>query len=198
MSPRTGRPRSEEAHRAILDATRDLLIANGYDRLRLEHVAKQARVGKATIYRRWSSKEQLAQALLEDLASPIVDVADIGDTRGELLQIVTNAIVRLEESAFGPVVRTLLSQIAINPLLAVPFREHVLTARRDQVEEVIRRGIARGDLRAEADGGAATELLLGPVYFRLVFGGALDHAFANQVVDAVLDGYRPSPALRPA
>lgn len=194
MSPPRGRPRSEQVHQAILDATRDLLIANGYDQLRLEHVATKAGVGKATIYRRWSSKEELAQALLEELASPLRHVADTGDTHSELLRVVTNAIASLEESDFGPVVRALLSQIAINPLLGDPFRESVVRPRRDQVSIVIQRGLARGDLRPDADDDVATELLLGPVYFRLVFGGALDEDFAVQVVDRVLDGYRTTRA----
>lgn len=190
MSSGRGRPRSEQAHQAILDATRDLLIAVGYDQLRLEHVATRAGVGKATIYRRWSSKEELAQALLEELASPLLEVPDTGDTQSELLRVVTNAIARLEAMAFGPVVRALLSQIAMNPLLGDPFREQVVRPRREQVNRVIQRGICRGDLRADANDGVATELLLGPVYFRLVFGGTLNEAFAVQIVDRVLDGYR--------
>ena len=54
---------------------------------------------------------------------------------------------------------------------------------------MVRRGIERGDLRPDADVDIATELLVGPVYFRLVFGGALDEDFAGRVVDAFLDGY---------
>jgi len=49
--------------------------------------------------------------------------------------------------------------------------------------------VARGDLRADADTGLATELLVGPVYFRLMFGGELDASFAERVVDTVLKGY---------
>ena len=190
MKSTVGRPRSDEAHEAILDAARDLLIEAGYDRLRLEHVAKRAGVGKATIYRRWSSKEELAEALLEQLASPHLTIPDSGDTRNELLQVVTNAIRGLAGSAFGPVVRALLSQIAINPLLGDPFRESVVRTRRAQVSGVIERGIARGDLRDDADASVATELLVGPVYYRLVFGGTLDEDFARRVVDGVFDGYR--------
>lgn len=53
----------------------------------------------------------------------------------------------------------------------------------------IRRGIERGDLRPDADVDIATELLVGPVYFRLMFGGELSLDFANRVVDNVLRGY---------
>jgi hypothetical protein len=65
----------------------------------------------------------------------------------------------------------------------------VVQARRDAVAEMIARGIARGDLCPDADPDLATELLVGPVYFRLVFGGKLDDEFANTIVDNVMRGY---------
>lgn len=186
---RKGRPRSNEAHRRILDAARELLSEEGFSDLRLEHVAARAGVGKATIYRRWGSKEALAQELLAELAGPHIAVAETGDTRAELLAAVTNPMRAATDTPFGPVIRALLSQIAVNPTLGDPFRATVVQARRDEVGRVIARGIARGDLRADADPTIATELLVGPVYFRLMFGGELDDAFATRIVDAVLSGY---------
>jgi AcrR family transcriptional regulator len=176
-------------HRAIIDATRDLLTAEGYTRLRLEHVAARAGVGKATIYRRWGSKEALAQELLTELAAPHIAVPDTGDTREELLACVVNPMRAITETSFGPVIRALLSQIAGNPTLGDPFRATVVQARRDEVARVIARGVARGDLRPDTDPDVATELLVGPVYFRLVFGGRLTQDFAERVVDTVLRGY---------
>ncbi len=188
-SPRRGRPRSERAHRAILEAARDLIEADGFAGLRLEHVAARAGVGKATIYRHFTTKEALALELLMELASPHIAVEDVGDTRAELLASVTQPMRALTDSPFGPVVRALLSQIAINPALGDPFRRSVVQARRDEIALVVRRGIDRGDLRPDADPALATELLVGPVYFRLMFGGKLDQGFAERVVDAVLLGY---------
>ncbi len=186
---RRGRPRSDRAHRAILDATRELLVEDGFDGLRLEHVAARAGVGKATIYRRWASKEALALELLMGLASPHIAVAETGDTRDELLAAVTNASRALTDTPFGPVIRALLSEIAINRSLGDPFRATVVQARRDEVARVVARGIARGDLRPDADADIATDLLVGPVYFRLMFGGELTREFAERVVDAVLRGF---------
>lgn len=186
---RRGRPRSDEVHRRILDATRELLSEDGFSDLRLEHVAARAGVGKATIYRRWASKEALAQELLAELAGPHIAVAVTGDTREELLAAVVNPMRAVTETPFGPVIRALLSQIAVNPTLGDPFRATVVQARRDEIARVIARGVARGDLRPDADVDVATELLVGPVYFRLMFGGDLDDAFAARVVDAVLGGY---------
>jgi AcrR family transcriptional regulator len=193
---RKGRPRSSEAHRRILDAARELLSEDGFSDLRLEHVAARAGVGKATIYRRWGSKEALAQELLAELAGPHIAVAETGDTRTELLAAVTNPMRAVTDTPFGPVIRALLSQIAVNPTLGDPFRATVVQARRDEIARVIARGIARGDLRADADQAIATELLVGPVYFRLMFGGDLDDAFAKRIVDAVLTGYG-RPRKRP-
>ena len=184
-----GRPRSDRVHRAILDAARELLIRDGFTRLRLEHVAAAAGVGKATIYRRWPTKEDLAQALLQDLASPHIAIDDVGDTRAEMLAAVTNPMRAITDTNFGPVILALMSQIAGNPKLGDPFRQTVVQARREAVAEMIARGIARGDLCPDADPDVATELLVGPVYFRLVFGGKLDDEFANTIVDNVMRGY---------
>jgi AcrR family transcriptional regulator len=184
-----GRPRSDRVHRAILDAARELLIRDGFTRLRLEHVAAAAGVGKATIYRRWPTKEDLAQALLQDLASPHIAIDDVGNTRAEMLAAVTNPMRAITDTNFGPVILALMSQIAGNPKLGDPFRQTVVQARRDAVAEMIARGIARGDLCPDADPDLATELLVGPVYFRLVFGGKLDDEFANTIVDNVMRGY---------
>ena len=157
--------------------------------MRLEHVAARAGVGKATIYRRWASKEALAQDLLAHLAAPHIVVAARGNTRDELLAAVVNPMRAVNETDFGPVIRALLSQIASNPSIGDPFRASVVEARRAEIAKVIERGIARGDLRPDADVGVATELLVGPVYFRLMFGGVLDLDFAERVVDSVLRGY---------
>jgi AcrR family transcriptional regulator len=191
---RGGRPRSDRVHRAILDAARELLIEDGFAGLRLEHVAARAGVGKATIYRRWPSKEALALELLMELAAPHIAVHETGDTRGELLAAVTNAMRALTDTPFGPVIRALLSQIAINPALGDPFRFSVVQARRGEVARVIARGVSRGELRTDVDVEVATELLVGPVYFRLMFGGELTQTFAERVVDALIRGFGSSRA----
>jgi AcrR family transcriptional regulator len=194
-----GRPRSERAHRAILDAAREMLAQDGFAGLALERVAAHAGVGKATIYRRWASKEALALDLLLQLAGPPVAIDDTGDTRAELLAAVTNAMRAVTDTPFGPVIRGLLSQIALNPELGDPFRASVVQGRRDQVRGVIARGVARGDLRPDVDADLATELLVGPVYFRLMFGGDLTQDFAERLVDSVLYGFsRRDPDPRAA
>jgi AcrR family transcriptional regulator len=184
-----GRPRSEGAHRAILDAARALLVEEGFTRLRLEHVAARAGVGKGTIYRRWPSKEALTLDVVLELAAPYLDIPDVGDTRAELRATVGNPLDAIVSTPWGPVIRAMLSQIAGNPAIGDPFRASVVAHRRAEIGRVIERGIARGDLRPDVDASVATELLVGPVYFRLVFGGTLDADFADRIVDAFLAGF---------
>lgn len=188
-SRRVGRPRSDRAHRAILEAARAELVEHGFSRLRLERVAARAGVGKATIYRRWPSKEALAGELLASLVAPHIAVADVGDTREELRACVATAVHAVAETPFGPVVRALLSQIALNPAIGDPFRATAVRSRREEIARVVARGVARGDLRADVDVDVATELLIGPVYFRLVFGGALDDDFAGRVAESAYRGF---------
>lgn len=195
---RRGRPRSEEAHQAILDAARELLVDEGFTKLRLEHVATRAGVGKATIYRRWASKEALCLELLMELASPYLPTPDLGDTRAELEALVANVRGALVDTAFGPVIRALLSQIAGNPALGDPFRATVVKARRDEVARVVALGVARGDLRPDVDPNLVTELLLGPLYFRMIFGGELTSDVVGQLARSVMEGFGTSTAMAPA
>jgi AcrR family transcriptional regulator len=184
-----GRPRSDRAHRSVMRAFRELLIEEGFDRVRMEHVAARAKVGKATIYRHWRSKQELALELLMQLATPHLAVPDVGDTRTELLATVLGPMRSLTETDYGPVTRELLSEIARNPELGDPFRATVIQARRDEVARVVARGIRRGDLRPDVEPGVAAEMLVGPVYWRLLFGGELDNDFAERIVDEVLQGW---------
>jgi AcrR family transcriptional regulator len=155
----------------------------------MEHVATRAGVSKATIYRHWSSKQALAQEVLVELATPFLVVPDVGDTRAELLATVLAPLRALTESDFGPVIQALLSEIARDPRISEPFQAAVVQVRRNEVARVLARGIRRGDLRPDLQPEVATEMLIGPLYFRLMFGGTLDAAFAEQIVDEMLQGW---------
>jgi AcrR family transcriptional regulator len=184
-----GRPRSDSAHRAIVNAFHELLIEVGFAHLKMEHVAARAGASKATIYRRWRSKEELAIELLRELAIPHIVVPDSGDTREELRAIAQDVIDRLTQSEFGPVIRRLLCEIAGNAAVGEAFRATAVVPRRDEVRVVIERGMQRGELRASVDADIVTELLIGSICFRLIFGGAFDERFTEEVVDMVMSGY---------
>ena len=192
-APRRGRPPSARAHRAVLDAAREVLAERDLAHLNLELVAARAGVGRATIYRHWPTREALALELLLEMAGEMVPARDRGDTRAELLALVDGTLRVLTRSPLGRVMRGLFSELALNPALAEPFRAAVVRARRRVVADVLARGIRRGDIRPDADLDLAAELLVGPVYYRLLFGGSFPPGFAERLVAAYLDGFGARP-----
>ena len=192
-------PREE----AILQATRELLVEGGVQGLTVEGVAARAGVAKTTIYRRWSSRNALALAVLVDEARKAVPpLPDLGDARQELIEFVERAVRILGTTLVGPVVRGLVSEVASDEALAAAFRERTAVPA-GVVREVLERGVARGQIRDGVDAELLHELLLGPVFYRLfISGGVLDAGLARRIVDAtfpvltspqgdgVADGYR--------
>ena len=190
---RGGRPRSSEAELAILQATRELLVEAGVRGLTIEKVAARAGVAKTTIYRRWRDKDELALAVVLDMVEQVVQLPVLGDTRAELLAFVNAAVEVLGSTLMGRVMQGLVSDLATDPDLALAFRERVVSVRDAEVERLIERGIARGDLRPDTDPETAHELLIGPVYYRLLLTGQpLNPAFARRTVDAVMRAFAPA------
>jgi AcrR family transcriptional regulator len=186
--------RVERSRRAILDATRELLAQDGDVRsLTVEAVAARSGVAKTTIYRRWRDKWELAlDAVMIDMLPRFDEPVDVGDTRKELLTFVNSVVRMMASTPMGPAMQGLVSQIATDPDLARVYREQVAQPRLTQLAPVIQRGIARGDLRADTEVRLVHELLLGPIFYRLLLSGApLDRNLGPRLVDAILAGFTP-------
>jgi hypothetical protein len=126
---------------------------------------------------------------LVDTTDHINAPRDVGDTRKELLTFVKTAKSVIKPG--GPVLG-LASEIATDPHLGRIYREQIVDKRLAEIEMVIDRGIARGDLRPDTDVRVAHELLVGPLFYRLLFSGApLSASHANQLVDAVMTAFAP-------
>jgi AcrR family transcriptional regulator len=184
----------ERSRQAILAATLQLLTPDGdVGSLTVEAVAAHSGVAKTTIYRRWRDKWELAlDAVMIDTLPLFDDPVDVGDTRIELLTFVNSVVRMLAAKPYGPAMQGLVSQIATDPELARTYREQVVQPRLAQLEPVIERGIARGDLRADTDVRLVHELLLGPIFYRLLLSGApLDRNLGPRLIDAILAGFAP-------
>ena len=191
--------RTERSKHDVLAATRELLSRNGDVRsLTVEAVAARSGVAKTTIYRRWRDKWELAlDAVMIDMLPGFTDPRDVGDTRKELVTFLDSVVKQLATPPMGPAMQALVTQIATEPELAREYRERVVEPRREQLRPVIERGIARGDLRPDTDVRVVHELLVGPVFYRLLFsGGPLDRKLTNRLADAVLDGFSPARRAR--
>jgi AcrR family transcriptional regulator len=182
--------RRARSEKAILDAAKALIAERGVEGLTVEGVAARSGVAKTTIYRRWRDKDELALAILVDTTEKISAPPDLGDTREELLTFVKTAKRIIKP---GGVVTGLVSDIATKPRLSRIYREQIVDRRLAEVKTVIDRGIARGDFRPDTDVRVAHELLVGPLFYRLLFSGApLTASHAKQVVDAVMRAFAPA------
>jgi AcrR family transcriptional regulator len=191
---RPGRPRSETARQAILEAAADLLFDHGLARVSMDAVAKQAGVSKATIYRWWSSKEMLALEALLDSAATAISEPETGSLRGDLLALVRPWVRETRRRPFGRVIAALLIEAQSRPEFAETYRRHFVDQRREPMRMAFTRAIARGEVAPDLDVEVAIDLVNGPLYHRLLQGHAplTDH-FAKAVIDLALDGL-----LRPA
>ena len=187
-----GRPRDARADRAILAATLELMAENGAHELRVDDVASRAGVGKATIYRRYRSKDELITAAIAGLVSEI-SVPDTGRTRADLLALMRAAVEIYRGSLEAAVMPSLVEAMSRDNRLARLVREEFLVGRRAALQEVLERGIARGDLRGDLDIDLALDVLGGPLFYRLLItGGPIDEQLAEGVVELILAGFAPS------
>jgi AcrR family transcriptional regulator len=188
-TPRRGRPRSEKARRAILEAAADLLLDQGGAHVSMDAVADRAGVSKATIYRWWPSKERLALEALVEWASAGSPPRDTGTLRGDLLALVRPWVRDIRRRRFGRVIAALITEAQSDPKFAAEYRRHFMDQRRDAMLAAFRRAIERGEAPADLDVDVALDLVYGPLYHRLLHGHApLTDRFAQQVVDLALKG----------
>lgn len=185
---RRGRPRSEHADRAIIDATLEIFAESGADGLCIEQVAARAGVGKATIYRRWPGKEELLLDALAALRAPLPE------PRGESVRDDLTAILEAlrAESVDPRRVRQfalLLGEGERYPRLLERYVEAVVEPRREVVRTVLRRGVATGELREGVHIEAAVDMLTGAVLARARRGhDRSERGYARRVVDELLTG----------
>lgn len=186
---RPGRPRDPEADARILRAALELAAVDGLRGLRMEAVAARAGVGKATVYRRWSSKEDLLTDAVRAVARDI-EAPDLGSVREDYLALTREAAATLSAKT-GRLMPQLMLGSADDPELHRLCRRVLVDPRRAALRAVLRRGVARGELRGDLDLDLAIDLLIGPIIYRALISGGYGEAVAGSaadVVDAVLAG----------
>ena len=183
-----GRPRSEVAHQAILDATLELLAELGFSALTVEGVAQRAGVGKATIYRRWPSKLPLVVEAFGEL--PAFEDVDTGSLDRDLKAMLTQYLRSFLSTPLATVYPSLAAERRHNPELGV-LLDPLLRNRRRPLDAALRRAVARGELSADLDLELASDLIVGPVAVRLFFRGTqIKPDMVGPMVDMALDGIR--------
>ena len=184
-----GRPRSEKARAAILDAAWETLATDGLRVMTMDTVAERAGVSKATIYRWWGSKAELALETFLARVEEQVPVPDTGSLAGDL-----RARIRATVRAYGrpplrPILTGLVAEAQFDPAFRAALRERAIGPLRNASREAFRRAEARGEIPAGAPADLAFDMLVGAVYYRLLLeSGPVDTRLADDLVDLLLAG----------
>ena len=183
-SPR-GRPRDPSRDEAIIDASIDVLVRDGYDRLSMEGVAAAAGVGKATVYRRWSSKAELVIDAMAAL-KPAIDTIDTGSLDGDIELIVVGSCSP-QSQRLQQVMMSICSALPREPELLEAFKTRFTEPRIARITEMLERSRRRGELGPEVDVAMAASLVPSLMLQRaLMTGQPAGRAYAEQIVGSVL------------
>jgi AcrR family transcriptional regulator len=192
--PRRGRPRRAAARKAIVEATLELLAERGFQAATMDAIADRAAVGKNTIYRRWSSKEELIADALGDLTAEL-DVKDDGEIYAQLLARIRDFVHVFAHPLLGRLLPGLLGELERNPAFASAYVERIVTPRYERIIALLREAVDRGELAADADPEVIADLLIGPPLLRLRFPFGLPklpERYADEVLATIWRGIGPA------
>lgn len=184
-----GRPRSRRAEAAILEATFALLGECGFSGLTVEGIAARAGVSKATIYRHWPGKAQLAVDALRAHIPPL-PVADEGDLRSDLLAILRSVQATITSPELSRVLPSLVEAAERDGELEQLFRDFGQERRR-AMRAAMDRAQARGELRPDADFDLLADVVVGPLFFRrLVQRVPLGDDYPERLLNLLLPAFQ--------
>ncbi len=146
---RRGRPRDTSADERILQAAGRLILERGFDKVTVDDVASMARAGKATVYRRWASKEDLAVAALELLYRQEVPVPDTGSVRTDLQEYYRSVLEFVSSPTGYAYIRMSMAEALRDQRIAA-LHQSATTTQEKLVAAMIQRGVDRGEIRADA------------------------------------------------
>ncbi|WUH93849.1 TetR/AcrR family transcriptional regulator [Streptomyces sp. NBC_00433] len=193
-----GRPRDAAVgHKVVETVLR--LIAEGtpFGDLTMEGIAREAGVGKATVYRRWASKDALLLDAMAAVDSPALPVLPGTSFRDDLVVAVETIRRRGLAKRDSAMLRNMLTQVQNNPELWRRYHETVIATRRAALRRLLERGIALGAVRAElgSELDVLVDFVTGPMLVRTAFhqDAPLEEGLSERVVDLILRGIAPDP-----
>ncbi|MEV8378249.1 TetR/AcrR family transcriptional regulator [Kribbella sp. NPDC056861] len=171
--PRRGRPRDPDAEPRIRRYAVQLLLERGFDGMTVDDVAEAAGVGKATIYRRWASKELLANDAMADLFDIEIPDADTGSIEGDLRQVYRDALVFVNSKEGVALIRLAITELNRDEQFTAFYR-NFLQRRIALTAAALERARQRGEpIRAGADPVLMVQWLAGVLILRTMTGEAM-------------------------
>jgi AcrR family transcriptional regulator len=187
---RPGRPRDARRDEEILAAVLRLLEDTSYSDLTIAAIARNAGVGKPTLYLRWPSKASVvAEAVVRVLSDD--PFPDLGDVRSDLVAGLRDMIHLFNTTGAGRVLPGLVADLHEDPDLLAAFSERYFLPRRRSARAALERGVARGELAAGLDLELVVDMVVGPVYYRLLARGEKIETSPEDLTSLVLRACRP-------
>lgn len=185
-----GRPRDQIAHQMILKTALRLVTKRGFRGVSMNEIAAEAGVGKMTLYRHWSNKADL---VMDSLLVLIGNETAFPESESAIHSLRKQLDLQLGffRSPRGNLIRSLVAEAQSDPALAAAFRDRWLSPRREGVRQMMQAAVEEGSLRSGLDIEAATDLLYGALYYRLLLGsGKLDDQFVESVFQQFMEGHK--------
>lgn len=183
-----GRPRSQSSRLAILETAFQHLRTKPFASISPLHIANEAGVSSATVYRWWPTKE----ALLLDAALDKLDPQLILKTEGEPLERLRDYVLKVSRifiGEYGIVIARIITAIQDNPTLRREFLRRIWAPRDKEARALVEEAINEGTLPPGMDIGAFLDAIYGPLVSRLlVRHESMDEAFVHTIFDVVVSG----------
>ncbi|RUT03405.1 TetR family transcriptional regulator [Dulcicalothrix desertica PCC 7102] len=185
---RSGRPRSEQSKEAILNTTWKLLQAGTVKDLSIEAIAREAGVGKTTIYRWWSSKAAVIVDAFMAQVEPEIPATEVESAIVALKEQVT-LLIKAFRGDNGRIVAEIIAEGQASSEALKSFRDRFILPRREAASSLIEKGIKLGEFDESLNPELALDVLYGSLYYRLMVGHLpIDDDFAEHLPDVVMKG----------
>ncbi len=180
-----GRPRSEAAQQALLDATARMIDTIPIRNITIEGIAKEAGVGKPTIYRWWDSKCALVMDAFLTTTAPKIPLPKSGSAE-DALKLQLKRMIELLQGRSGRIVAEMVGEGQSDPHVLEEFRDRFFSQLLAPARFVIESGKESGEFDGSLDTDLALDMIFGPIYYRLLVGHKpLDESFAKSLPDRV-------------
>lgn len=187
-----GRPRSEQARRAVMKAALALVEKGGYPAATIDEIAARSGVAKSTIYRWWPSRPSLIVDLLLHIAAAVAPPP----TGPDALRALRTELSRIAKSVAalpGRLLVSLVSEGQTDPEVRAALKRGLFQPRRRATARVVRQAQASGELRRDVHPDVIIDLIYGPIFYRrLLRQEPTSDAFIRQVFENAMEGVRPS------
>ena len=189
---KSGRPRSEESRKAILDATRRLMLHTPLRDLSIEAIARKAGVGKTTIYRWWPNKVAVViEAFSDQLDLHTPNLTDLSMTMTDALMGQVDKMIRHLRGRNGRIIADIMAEAQADEGVMALLQAFYMDTRKQALQHIVYQGQRSGEFAAVIAPDIAADMIMGPVFFRLLTTrDGLDDRFIEDYPVTVLNMIR--------